>query len=201
MRLPHAPNGGRLSRDQRAGDLTQNRLHPRCAATAMNDDRIESIVRNFPLPSLFEGLRRVGDDKHRGPCPFHGGDNLNGFVVDRVKGKWQWRCFTGDCGFGSAIDAHRKMHGGTFMQALNALDDGAPCVVPPKPKRRPGFLLVCDACGNETLETEERTYGNGTTRPLYVSSAYMEAITAPGWEVGAIGVACVGPKCLDRSNA
>lgn len=171
----------------------------------MRDGRLESIKRNFQLPSLFDGLRKVGPDKYRGPCPLHGGDNVNGFGVDKKDDLWGWTCFTGDCGSGDAISAWRRMNRGTFLDALEAL--GGPAagnpVRPPDGRqlpvtRTPGLMLVCDNCGDETLSVEPRTYGNGTTRPLYESSAYMEALTS-GWEIAAGGVACIGPNCIDRS--
>jgi DNA primase len=146
---------------------------------------------------MFDNLRRIGEDKFRGACPFHGGDNPNGFAVVKYKGQWAWHCFNGGCGRGDALDAHKLLHGGTFPQALNALDGGEALPAPPKQKKPPGIVLVCDACGRETLEVEAKTYGNGTTRALYVDPPYGAALGS-GWEIAAEGIACVGPECLER---
>jgi hypothetical protein len=170
---------------------------------------VQAILRDFPLLSLFDNMRRIGVDKYRGVCPFHGGDNANGIGVEKYKDRWRWRCYTGDCGYGSAIDVVRMRERCSFMEALDILDGGkvdvawSPAADPWKQlyvKREPGLTLICDGCGDETLDVGPRTYGNGTTRPLYTDSAYGTALGS-GWELAAGGIACVGPRCLGRIGA
>jgi len=173
--------------------------------------RVASIVRDYPLPSLFPELREVAQDKWRGCCPLHGGDNRSGFGVERYNGRWSWRCFTGDCGGGSAIDAWLRLNGGTFMEALDILDGGVTVnslgstyrsgvVAQALRADRSSLVLICDACRDETLTVESRVYGNGRSRPNWTDSAYGAALGS-GWEIGAQGIACVGPRCLGRIAA
>ena len=171
------------------------------------DDRVPSIMRDFPLPSLFENLRRIGEDKFRGPCPFHGGDNMNGIGVEKYRGEWRWTCFTGDCGSGSAIDVVRRRDSCSFREALDILDGGYTGAEPVRADsgtvRSPAageLLLICDACGGEHTTFAPRQYGNGLRRPFHSSTALLEAWCA-GWEIAAGGIACVGPRCLERLDA
>jgi hypothetical protein len=168
----------------------------------VTSDRIAS-ARRADLPSMLPNLRRVGEDKYRGPCCFHGGDNPSGMVVDRRRdGSWGWQCFTGDCGHGSVIDAWLLLNDGrSFADAVDALSD---CGVTSEYERRaipsaktsegPVLFLICDACRNETAEVAPRQYGNGKSRPYHTTTALQEA-GALGWEIAAGVNACVGPKC------
>jgi hypothetical protein len=166
---------------------------------------------------MLPNLRRVGEDKYRGPCAFHGGDNPSGMVVDRRRdGSWGWQCFTGDCGHGSVIDAWLLLNDGrSFADAVDALSNVS-VTAEVGPRRhggrgasssealgvRPGvgILLICDACRNETAEVAPRQYGNGKSRPYHTTTALQEA-GALGWEIAAGVNACVGPKCLERIAA
>jgi hypothetical protein len=185
----------------------------------VTSDRIAS-ARRADLPSMLPNLRRVGEDKYRGPCAFHGGDNPSGMVVDRRRdGSWGWHCFTGDCGHGSVIDAWLLLNDGrSFADAVDALstDFGtsghgagqgtsststtrarAASETPCQVRREPGLTLICDACRNETAEVSPRQYGNGKSRPYHTTTALQEA-GALGWEIAGSVNACVGPKCLER---
>ena len=138
----------------------------------MNYNRIAS-ARRADLPSMLPNLRRVGEDKYRGPCAFHGGDNPSGMVVDRRRdGSWGWQCFTGDCGL---LGVKR----------------------PPSFKGDAPVFLICDACRNETAEVAPRQYGNGKSRPYRTTTALQEA-GALGWEIAGSVNACIGPRCLER---
>lgn len=66
---------------------------------------------------LLGTLRRQGD-RLVGPCPIHGGDNPNAFVVSL--GKNLWYCFTG-CNGGDLVDLVRKLDGKNFQQTLQYL--------------------------------------------------------------------------------
>lgn len=48
---------------------------------------------------------------YAGACPFHSGDNPNGFIVSVRAGYWRWHCMTGDCGGGSILDYILKREG------------------------------------------------------------------------------------------
>lgn len=185
-------------------------------ASVIYDPRVAAIVSRFPLHTLFDNLRQVADDKYRGPCPFHAGDNRNGFGVERYKGEWKWRCFTGDCGGGSAIDVVQRRDGCSFREALDILDGGESPTIdahrggnatgrvgvtgrdglgdPGRPS--PGSLLICDACRDERVVIEPRNYGGGT-RVKWTSTVELEA-TSRGWELAAGVNAAVGPRCLAR---
>jgi len=175
----------------------------------MTSDRIAS-ARRADLPSMLPNLRRVGEDKYRGPCAFHGGDNPSGMVVDRRRdGSWGWQCFTGDCGHGSVIDAWLLLNDGrSFADAVDALSGlpaGAEMSLAPTSSRvqlpgGPLLMAICDACRNETAEVSPRQYGNGKSRPYHTTTAIQEA-GALGWEIAGSVNACIGPKCLERIAA
>lgn len=167
------------------------------------DPRVAAIVSRFPLHTLFDNLRQVADDKYRGPCPFHSGDNRNGFGVERYKGEWKWRCFTGDCGGGSAIDVVRRRDRCSFREALDILDGGhaaqgdpASGYLSPRETLAVGELLICDACRDERVVILPRGYGGGT-RVKWTSTVELEAMWR-GWELAAGVNAAVGPRCLER---
>ena len=78
-------------------------------------DTLKKIV---PIPAVLDdkGLlvtfKRQGD-RLIGPCPLHGGDNPNAFVVSLSKNLWY--CFTG-CNGGDIIDLVRRLDGKNFQQ-------------------------------------------------------------------------------------
>jgi hypothetical protein len=171
-------------------------------------DRIAAVCANYPLPSLFDGLRKVAEGKYRGPCPMHGGDNINGFGVERYQGRWRWRCFTGDCGGGSAIDIVMSREGCTLREALDILDGGSatveagcarlPAAAEPAP---PSALLVCDRCRHSRIERTGRTYAARGSRPAYETSPEFETFmnaTRMGWEVAPDGIGAVCWWCLEN---
>jgi len=83
-------------------------------------DTLKKIV---PIPAVLDdkGLlatfKRQGD-RLVGPCPIHGGDNPNAFVVSL--GKNLWYCFTG-CNGGDLVDLVRRLDGKNFQQTLQYL--------------------------------------------------------------------------------
>ena len=58
-------------------------------------------------------------DRLVGPCPIHGGDNPNAFVVSLSKNLWY--CFTGCNRGGDNVDLVRKLDGKNFQQTLQYL--------------------------------------------------------------------------------
>lgn len=167
-------------------------------------DRVASIRRQVDLVGMFECLRMVSEDKWSGVCPMHGGDNRNGFAVSRRNGEWTWRCFTGNCGGGDAIDLVMSRERCAMREAVDILDGGSQLPVgasrglspADNPARPPSIYLVCDACRHEVLEVAQKTYGNGGSRPNWTSSVELEAATAHGWELSAGLDYAIGPVCM-----
>jgi hypothetical protein len=165
-------------------------------------ERLGAIVSNYPLPGLFDGLRKVAEDKYRGPCPMHGGDNISGFGVERYQGRWRWHCFTGDCGSGSAIDIVMSREGCTLREALNILDGGVTApfgLAKPKVPAPPSAFLTCDRCRHSRISRTGRTYAARGSRPAYETSPEFETFMAAermGWEVAPDGIGAVCGDCL-----
>lgn len=67
---------------------------------------------------LLRTFRRQGE-RLVGPCPIHGGDNPNAFVITLKKNLWY--CFSGCNGGGDIIDLVRKLNGANFQQTLHYL--------------------------------------------------------------------------------
>lgn len=57
----------------------------------------------------------------RGACPLHGGRDTNAFHVYTDGGKQYWKCFSGDCGGGDAIDFVKVWRGWDFKRAYEFL--------------------------------------------------------------------------------
>jgi hypothetical protein len=71
--------------------------------------------------SLIDLVSRAGgnpDRDGRCSCPLHGGQNDSAFHVYKQDGREYWKCFTGDCGHGDAID---------FVKAWQGLDFKGAC--------------------------------------------------------------------------
>ena len=83
-------------------------------------DTLKKIV---PIPAvlddkgLLDTFKKQGD-RLVGPCPLHGGDNPNAFVVSLSKNLWY--CFTG-CNGGDIIDLVRRLDGKNFQQTRQYL--------------------------------------------------------------------------------
>ncbi len=73
---------------------------------------------------LLSTFRRQGD-RLVGPCPIHGGDNPNAFVVSLSRNLWY--CFTGCNRGGDNVDLVRKLDGKNFRQTLQYLRTLAGC--------------------------------------------------------------------------
>ena len=84
------------------------------------------------------GQFRVLGDKLMGPCPLHGGDNPQAFVVNLSKNVWY--CFTGCGSGGDVIEFVRKMDGKSHLQAaeyLSILAGSAPIRQTFRPSAKP----------------------------------------------------------------
>lgn len=73
---------------------------------------------------LFELVRLAGgnpDNHGRCACPIHGGDNETAFSIYKNNGKQSWKCHSGDCGGGDALDFVRKWRNWDIKQAYEFL--------------------------------------------------------------------------------
>jgi DNA primase len=85
--------------------------------------QFNTLKKIIPIPAvlddkgLLDTFKRQGD-RLVGPCPLHGGDNPNAFVVSLSKNLWY--CFTG-CNGGDIVDLVRRLDGKNFQQTLHYL--------------------------------------------------------------------------------
>ena len=81
---------------------------------------IEKLLAKTDLRELVE---KAGGtlDHDRCACPLHGSHNSNSFAVYRKDGRDLWKCHSGDCGSGDAIDFLRAWRGFTFYKACEFL--------------------------------------------------------------------------------
>lgn len=100
-----------------------------------------SILSVLRERGLLEGMRQ-GHDRIQGPCPIHGGDNTQAFVVTISKNLWY--CFSGCRQGGDSVDLVRMLDGSSFHQALLKLEQRFPTAqvfphreAPPQPLFRP----------------------------------------------------------------
>lgn len=59
--------------------------------------------------------------KNRCACPIHGGRDVTGFAIYKDGGREYWKCFSGDCGGGDAIDFVMVWRGWDFKRACEFL--------------------------------------------------------------------------------
>lgn len=85
--------------------------------------QFNTLKKLIPIPAvlddkgLLDTFKRQGD-RLVGPCPLHGGDNPNAFVVSLSKNLWY--CFTG-CNGGDIVDLVRRLDCKNFQQTLRYL--------------------------------------------------------------------------------
>ena len=65
---------------------------------------------------------RIGHDRIQGPCPIHGGDNPQAFVVTLSKNLWY--CFTGCRRGGDSVDLIQGLDNCSFFEAIKRLKQG-----------------------------------------------------------------------------
>ena len=86
--------------------------------------KIVPIIAVLDDKGLLGTFKRQGD-RLVGPCPVHGGDNPNAFVVSHRKNLWH--CFTGCNAGGDIVDLFRRLDGKNFQQTLQYLKVLAGC--------------------------------------------------------------------------
>jgi DNA primase len=85
-----------------------------------------SIVTVLNTKGVVTPFKKRGDQLF-GPCPVHGGDNPNAFVISLSKNIWH--CFTGCNAGGDVIELVRRLYGKDHRQSavfLSSLADTAP---------------------------------------------------------------------------
>jgi DNA primase len=89
-----------------------------------------SIAAVLHTKGVMASFKKRGD-RLFGPCPVHGGDNPNAFVVSLSKNIWH--CFTGCNDGGDVVKLVRRLYGKDYRQSaafLSALVDTAPKTMP-----------------------------------------------------------------------
>lgn len=121
----------------------------------------------FPLTALFPSAIPVGSQRVRAICPDpkHAETHPSCVVNYHDEHGWTFHCFA--CGaHGDALDVLTGREGMTVRAAMDFLcarrseDDWQPSrrAVPAESAGSGAFLLVCDACRNETAEFSKRDY-------------------------------------------
>jgi DNA primase len=77
-----------------------------------------SILTVLNAKGIVAPFKKRGDQLF-GPCPVHGGDNPNGFVISLSKNIW--RCFTRCNTGGDVIELVRRLYGKDYRQTANFL--------------------------------------------------------------------------------
>ncbi|BBO80851.1 hypothetical protein DSCO28_54650 [Desulfosarcina ovata subsp. sediminis] len=75
--------------------------------------RCVSILTVLEAKGVTTPLTKRGDQLF-GPCPLHGGDNPNAFVISLSKNLW--RCFTGCDAGGDVVELVRRLYGKNYRQ-------------------------------------------------------------------------------------
>lgn len=91
--------------------------------------QFNTLKKIVPIPAVLADKGLLGTFKRQGdrlvgPCPIHGGDNPNAFVVSLSKNLWH--CFTG-CNGGDLVDLVRRLDGKNFQHTLQYLRALAGC--------------------------------------------------------------------------
>lgn len=77
---------------------------------------IEEFIDVFGLDMI-----KINDNNYRGACPIHDGDNESSLSIYKIKGVWQWKCFSNDCEKGKRINLPgliAAMHNIEYQDAL-----------------------------------------------------------------------------------
>jgi hypothetical protein len=80
----------------------------------------DQILSKTDLTDLVEKAGGVVK-KNRCACPIHGGHDITGFSIYNDNGRQHWKCFSGDCGGGDAIDFVMVWRGYDFKRACEFL--------------------------------------------------------------------------------
>jgi hypothetical protein len=87
----------------------------------MNKFNIEDILTKTDLTELVRKAGGMVDSAGRCACPLHGGENDTAFSIFQKDGKDYWKCWTGYCGGGDAIDFVKVWQGMDFKAACEFL--------------------------------------------------------------------------------
>ncbi len=87
----------------------------------MSKFNVEEILNKSDLRDLVAKAGGQLDTHDRGACPLHGGENESAFSVFQKDGVYHFKCWTGDCGTGDAIDFVRAWQGLDFRGACQFL--------------------------------------------------------------------------------
>lgn len=120
---------------------------------------------------LFDLVRKAGgepDNHGRCACPIHGGQNTGAFHVYNNNGKQYWKCFTGDCGGGDAIDFVKVWRGWSFKEAYEFLGGD----VQSDPQEMKRLADARHAQAKADLEDKERRM-EAARRELQVASKHL----------------------------
>ena len=82
---------------------------------------IEQVLEKTDLFDLVEKAGAQPDRNGRCACPLHGGKDTNAFHIYTSNGKQMWKCFSGDCGGGDALDFVQVWRGWDLKQAYEFL--------------------------------------------------------------------------------
>ncbi len=83
---------------------------------------IEQIIQKTDLVDLVcKAGGEVDTRSMRCACPIHGSHDANSFHIYTDGGKQRWKCFSGECGGGDAIDFVRVWRGWDFKRAYEFL--------------------------------------------------------------------------------
>ena len=82
---------------------------------------IESVLQKTDLFDLVGKAGGELDNHGRCACPLHGGRDANAFHVYSDGGKQKWKCFSGACGGGDALDFVQAWRGWDLKQAYEFL--------------------------------------------------------------------------------
>lgn len=82
---------------------------------------IDAVLAKTNLLDLVEKAGGEPDRSGRCACPLHGGKDTNAFHVYTDGGKQKWKCFSGDCGAGDALDFVQKWRGWDIKQSYEFL--------------------------------------------------------------------------------
>lgn len=142
-------------------------------------------ARTLFLPLFFDRRKKLSDVQYLVHCPAHE-DKRPSCSVRKKKGQWRWRCFS-CAASGDVLDLVmlREQLNVPAALAWLVLNYGEQSVPPPEPERKSPFVLVCWAPGcGATCDIGPKTYRTpGRGGYEWRSTAELEALTAPGWEV------------------
>lgn len=82
---------------------------------------IEAVLMKTDLIELVRMAGGEPDNHGRCACPIHGGKDENAFHVYTDAGKQRWKCFSGSCGNGDALDFVQAWRGWDLKQAYEFL--------------------------------------------------------------------------------